>query len=264
MSLADIPIRLWNGAAPGSEDWTHHEIFVPKAAGGHELVRNVTVPTLTPFVPDEVTNQAVIVCPGGAFHFLATEHEGRAVAELVQQSGTAAFVLKYRVVPTPTDSESYEQALVDAFTLGIHDVARDVVPLAVADARRALELVRSRGFEHITMIGFSAGARIVSRIIFPSDSEVRPDAEALCYLPSVDHCHSAPHSPPLFVMAAADDPLGVEGSFAVTDAWRSAGVPIEFHLFERGGHGFGVGPTGLPLDVWPALFLAWHRSLSSR
>ena len=264
MWLADTPIHLWDGAAPGSEDWTHHEIFASELPGGYELVRNVTVPTLTPFAPDHATNRAVIVCPGGAFHFLAIEHEGRAVAEFIRRSGTASFVLKYRVVPTPADSESYEQALIDAFTVGIHDVASRVVPLAIADAQRALELVRNQGFEHITMIGFSAGARIVSRVIFQSDSELRPDAAALCYLPSVDHCHSAPDSPPLFVMAAADDPLGIEGSFAVTDAWRSTGASVEFHLFERGGHGFGVGPTGLPLDGWPELFLAWHRSVSNR
>ncbi|MGO9856944.1 MAG: alpha/beta hydrolase [Acidimicrobiales bacterium] len=264
MSLADTPIRLWDGKAPSSEDWAHHEIFASDLPGGYELVRNVTVPTLTPFTPDHATNRAVIVLPGGAFHFLAVEHEGRAVAEFIRRSGSASFVLKYRVVPTPADSESYAQALVDAFTIGIHDVASRVVPLAIADAQRALELVRSQGFEHITMMGFSAGARITSRVLFQGDSEVRPDAAALCYLPSVDQCNSAPDSPPLFVMAAADDPLGVEGSFAVTDAWRTAGASVEFHLFDLGGHGFGAGPSGLPLDVWPELFLAWHGSVSTR
>jgi acetyl esterase/lipase len=93
-----------------------------------------------PFMPEHATNRAVIVLPGGAFHFLAIEHEGRAVADLIGQSGTAAFVLKYRVVPTPIDSESYEQALGDAFTVGIHDVASRVVPLAIADAQRASSL----------------------------------------------------------------------------------------------------------------------------
>jgi acetyl esterase/lipase len=264
MPLSDTPIRVWDGAAPGSEDWTHYEISAPNAPGGYELVRNVTVPTLTPFIPDRATNRAVIVIPGGAFHFLAIEHEGRAVAEMIRQSGTASFVLKYRVVPTPADPESYEQALVDAFTIGIHDVARSVMPLAVADAQRALKLVRSQGFEHITMIGFSAGARVASKVLFQPDSDLRPEAAALCYLPSVDHCQSAPDSPPLFVMAAADDPLGIEGSFEVTEAWRRAGVSVELHLFERGGHGFGMKPTGLPIDVWPGLFLAWHRSISSR
>jgi acetyl esterase/lipase len=264
MSPADTPIRLWDGKAPGSEDWTHGEITASDLPGGYELVRNVTVPMLMPFIPEHSTNRAVIVLPGGAFHFLAIEHEGRAVAEFIRRSGTASFVLKYRVVPTPADSESYAQALVDAFTIGIHDVARPVVPFAIADAQRALELVRSQGFEHITMMGFSAGARITSRVLFQGDSDVGPDAAALCYLPSVDHCDSAPDSPPLFVMAAADDPLGVEGSFALTDAWRRGGASVEFHLFERGGHGFGMGPTGLPLDVWPKLFLAWHHSVSTR
>jgi hypothetical protein len=81
------------------------------------------------------------------------------------------------------------------------------------------------------MIGFSAGARIVSRVIFQSDPKLRPEAAALFYLPSVDHCHSAPDSPPLFVMAAADDPLGIEGSFTVTNTWRMTGTSVEFHLF---------------------------------
>jgi len=262
MPRVDNPIRLWDGAPPGSESWTHEEVWTPSLPGGHQLVRNVTVPTLNPFLPDDPTDRAIIVCPGGAFHFLAIEHEGHAVAEFARRAGIASFVLKYRVVPTPVDPESYEQALVDAFAAGIHNVASAVLPLAVADAQRSLEVVRGQGYRHITMIGFSAGARIASSIVLQSHAERRPDAAALCYRPWVADFHTSHQSPPLFVMAASDDPLGVEGSFTFAETWRGAGAPVEFHLFERGGHGFGAMRTGLPLDVWPDLFLSWHASVS--
>jgi acetyl esterase/lipase len=71
-----------------------------------------------------------------------------------------------------------------------------------------------------------------------------------------------PGAPPLFVLAAADDPLGIDGSLALHEAWRSAGLPVELHLFERGSHGFGMQPTGLPVDHWAELFLAWHETLT--
>ena len=95
MSPADTPIRLWDGKGPGSEDWTHSEITASDLPGGYELVRNVTVPILMPFMPEHATNRAVIVLPGGAFHFLAIEHEGRArrrVHPAVRNGGVRAQV----------------------------------------------------------------------------------------------------------------------------------------------------------------------------
>ena len=76
-----------------------------KFAGRDLAVRNVTRPTITPVLPDpaKATGAAVVVAPGGAFMLLAMDHEGWAVAHALADRGIAAFVLKYRLNPTPAD-----------------------------------------------------------------------------------------------------------------------------------------------------------------
>ena len=97
-------IPLWPGGAPGSEGWTQQEqeSVIPPSL---KVVRNVAQPTLTAFFPDpSVANgTAVIVCPGGAFHFLSIDMEGTDVARWLTARGVAAFVLKYRLIRTGDD-----------------------------------------------------------------------------------------------------------------------------------------------------------------
>ena len=57
--------------------------------------------------------------------------------------------------------------------------------------------------------------------------------------------------------AATDDELGIQGSLDLYAAWREAGRPVELHLFERGGHGFGMGQHDRPVHAWPELFWEW-------
>jgi acetyl esterase/lipase len=262
MVMSDgVPVALWDMIPPGSQSWTHTEQTGTSPGGDGEIVRNVVTPTLTAYLPDQPTDRAVVVCPGGAMHFLAIEHEGRSVAVLLAKAGIAAFVLKYRVVPTPADPEGFLRTLGNAFRSGTDTAWADVVPLAVADGERAIELVRGEGYHHVTMLGFSAGARISAEIILRGQRRRPPDAAALVYLPSVPDCTAEPDSPPLFVLAAADDPLGIAGSLALHGAWLAAGAPVELHLFAAGGHGFGTTTTGYPVDSWPTLLIAWLQSL---
>jgi acetyl esterase/lipase len=127
-------------------------------------VRNVVVPTLAPHLPTEASSRAVVVLPGGAFHLLSMENEGYEVAERLRGHGVAAFVLKSRVVPTPADDSGFHQSLADAFVAGMEPAIAGTLPLAIADAERAMELVRGQGFSHVTALGFSAGARIVAEL----------------------------------------------------------------------------------------------------
>jgi acetyl esterase/lipase len=64
-------------------------------------------------------------------------------------------------------------------------------------------------------------------------------------------------APPLFVAVAADDPLFGPGSWGLMDSWRAAGLPVEFHFYDSGGHAFGMKPQGTPSDLWFASFLLW-------
>jgi len=252
------PIRLWEGVAPGSADWTHDEQSMSSADGAVERVRNVVVPTMTAYLPDEPTDRAVLVLPGGAMHFLSMESEGSEVATFLRDRGVPTFVVKYRLVPTPPDDVDFDAALVSAFGSGIDAILKTAVPLAVADAERATAMVRERGFTHVTMLGFSAGASVTAELIATSTHP--PDAAAFVYLPFFTDRPGVATKPSVFVAAAADDPLGIDGSLAAHSAWRTAGRPVELHLFERGGHGFGMSRTGLPCDQWPELFLAWLQS----
>src|SRR5688572_3389754 len=116
MSNADQPqiIPLWPNGAPGSESWTQQEqeTLAPPPIG-IKVVRNVTQPTLTAYLPDPAaaSRAAVIVCPGGAFHFLAIEHEGTQVAHWLNMRGVAAFLLRYRLIETAVDEGVFSQQI---------------------------------------------------------------------------------------------------------------------------------------------------------
>src|SRR5689334_16570581 len=105
-------IPLYEGAAPGSEGWKQKEVEYGDA--GNAMVRNVTTPTLTAYLPDPATatGAAVIVCPGGGFRFLSWDSEGTAVAEWLRQRGVAAFVLKYRLKETPASEDDFRKEMV--------------------------------------------------------------------------------------------------------------------------------------------------------
>ncbi|MBV9281598.1 MAG: G-D-S-L family lipolytic protein, partial [Chloroflexi bacterium] len=150
-------IPLWPGAPPGSELWTHQEQegVAPPPFNTRD-VRNVSNPSLLVYLPDpaRATGTAVIVAPGGAFHGLAIEHEGIDVARRLNARGVAAFVLKYRLLPTPRDDEEFARQMRATMQLPVaerearlHQAVDPIVPLAVADGRRAMQLVRERAAE---------------------------------------------------------------------------------------------------------------------
>jgi acetyl esterase/lipase len=249
-------IALWDGPAPGSEDWTHDEIGPVPFAPDVEIVRNVRVPTLTK-VSDGAT--AVIVAPGGAYHLLALEHEGFAVARWLAERGYGTYVLKYRLQPTPAEDGAFREVLAALFSAP-DDPDRwraDLGPL-LTDGPQAVRRVRELGHERVVMVGFSAGALLTVRTL---QSDSPPDAAALIYPPHIDDVAAAPpDAPPIFVAMASDDPLTTRGATALHEHWRVAKRPCELHLFERGGHGFGMNEQGLPADAWIALLGAWLAS----
>ena len=112
---------------------------------GLKVIRNVAQPTLTAYLPDpaKVNGTAVIVCPGGAFHFLAYEHEGTQVAAWLNSRGIAVFMLKYRLIRTSDDFEavvwrrlSHREELTEQM--------QTHAPLILADGQQAVRLVRQR------------------------------------------------------------------------------------------------------------------------
>ncbi len=259
-------IPLYGKATPGSissESWTVVQGFPIYA------VRNVTMPSITPFLPDpdKATGAAVIIAPGGAFMKLSITREGTDVAEALVARGIAAFVLKYRLVPTPAKLAD-AQPFMDRVMRGEgSDPKRGTLlersqAVAVEDALAALDLVRARASEwgidpdRVGMIGFSAGAMTARRVAIDPEPERRPDFIGYIYGPQ--NAEPVPSdAPDMFVAIAFDDPIFRTAGFPIVQAWLDARVPVELHAFGRGRHGFGLGYPGTTTTMMLDEFVAW-------
>ncbi|MBO3760451.1 alpha/beta hydrolase [Ciceribacter sp. L1K22] len=256
-----MPLYANLNEQPSAEIWE-------RSPRGELWVRNVTVPTLTPVLPAPGTGNgvAVVVAPGGAFRALSVENEGMAVARWFADRGIAAFLLKYRLEPTPPDSGDYAALIGEfqrLFATGEVTISDLAVPaMAVADGQAAVRLIRDRALAwnvdpgRIGMIGFSAGAMTTIAVAIGSPPEMRPDFVAPIY-PSMLSVDVPADAPPMFLALASDDPLFGAQGYGLVDSWRKAGSAVEFHLFERGGHGFGMRQQEVTSDRWPLLLQAW-------
>lgn len=240
------------------------------AFGGSVIrnIRNVVNPTLTPVLPDpaKATGVAVIVAPGGGFRGLAIDHEGFEVARWLAARGIAAFVLKYRLVPTPRDASTYMQGVMAEFgKRPPEEVFRDPTPEALEDALAAIRLVRQRSTEwriapgKVGFVGFSAGAVTTLGAGLAADPGARPDFIAPIYPPMVARQVPA-DAPPMFLALSLDDPLfGQSKTLGLIQSWRDAKRPLEVHLYEKGGHGFGMSGRFAGPALWIDQFHAWMQ-----
>ncbi len=234
---------------------------------GDPFVRNVSRATLTPFLPErsKANGAAVIIAPGGGFRILSMGNEGWEVAQALNERGVAAFVLKYRLQRTAADWAEFDKGNpLTAPTPGAppgppNFAAMIVMPLE--DATAAFKMVRARAKEwnidpkRVGMMGFSAGAGTTMAATLQS-TENKPAFIAPIYggLRSVDVPADAP---PMFVALAADDPLFGKSDFGLISAWQKAGRPVEFHLYQNGGHGFGLGNPNRTSTGWFPQFMLW-------
>jgi acetyl esterase/lipase len=271
MTAVRDAIPLWDGVAPGSEDWkqVEREVQVPPPLD-FTAVMNVVRPTLTPLLPDpaSATGTGVLVCPGGAYRAVAISHEGFHVAEWFAAHGVAAFVLKYRVMESPDPSDAPAQMPNPTASASAQADGRrrmeEFSAIPLADGLAALALVRARLDEwgvrdgRLGAVGFSAGARLAMGLATQADPSVRPAFVGAIYCPDVAVAVPS-DAPPLFLAVAADDGL-FPGSVKLHEAWRQADRPVEAHFYGRGGHGFGMKKQGLPADMWIEQFYAWIAS----
>jgi acetyl esterase/lipase len=259
-------LPLWPGAAPGALGTAPEDS-----------------PKLTVYRAAQPNGSAIVVCPGGGYRGLASDHEGRQVAEWLNTLGVSAFVLQYRVGP------------------------RYRHPAPLLDGQRALRLVRAQGSRYgvdparVGVLGFSAGGHLASTLATREGSgdpaatdpvdrlSARPDLAVLAYpvitmagafahRGSRDHLLGDPpapqlldelsnerrvtsRTPPTFLFHTADDAaVPVENSLALYDALLAARVPAELHVFPRGRHGVGLAQDDPVLSQWPALCASWLRA----
>jgi acetyl esterase/lipase len=270
-------IPLYDGVAPGSENWTQKEVEYTQ--WGTKLVRNVVNPTLTVYLPEEgkATGAAVIVAPGGGFCFLSWEGEGTLVGEWLQAHGIAAFILKYRLADMGQTEEELQSNSQEIFRsmLAIaahrdpederqrHPGLANIIAIAKEDARKAVKHVRANAAtyhvnpDRIGLMGFSAGGILTMGVALQHDAESRPDFIAPIYGISHDHLAVPDDATPMFFVCAVDDEVVAPHADKLYNAWRTAGKSVEFHVYAKGGHGFGMRKQGMPIDNWIEQFGDW-------
>ncbi len=269
-AISQQVIQLYEGKPKGSENWTWTEQISLKNMFNTELVYNVTQPTITAFLPpkDIATGTAVIIAPGGAFHTLSINSEGIDVAKWLNTKGVAAFVLKYRVVHSITDDPVKELMGKMADFKKLDEENAPVVPLAMADGLAAMRYVRSNAKEmdidptKIGFMGFSAGGTVTMSVVYNATDENRPNFMAPIYAYGTAIIGSTIPSvkTPIFVAVAGDDQLGLmPHSIDIYKKWFEAKQPAELHIFEKGGHGFGMRKQNVPTDKWYERFGEWLK-----
>ena len=260
-------LPLWSGGAPGALGTEDRDI-----------------PAITVFLPRNLApnTPAVIICPGGGYTNLASNHEGRQVANYLNSLGVAAFVLRYRLGP------------------------RYHHPIELGDAQRAIRTVRSHAADwrldpaRIGILGFSAGGHLAmtasTRFELGSANapdavdrvSSRPDFTVLGY-PVISLIEAWTHqgsknsllgnnadpelakslsgelsvtkeTPPTFIFQTnADTTVPAENSVYYYLALRKAGIPAEMHVFEKGAHGVGLANDDPALSEWSKLLANWLR-----
>ncbi|HZT11256.1 MAG TPA: alpha/beta hydrolase [Candidatus Baltobacteraceae bacterium] len=256
LTIAPVTIPIWNGTAPGSQNWTQRETIVRNTPLGTVAI-NVVKPTLTVYLPDpkKATGTGVIVAPGGACIALTLTLEGESVARWLQQRGIAAFVLAYRTMEKRGS--------------GIPpDLNEDVAcRWGMADGVQAVSVVREHAAawhvspHKIGVLGFSAGGMVASAAVLQKDAAARPDFAGFIYGGPLVTMPPIPQNlPPIFMAWAQDDPQVLNQVNAFYAALRAAGAKPEAHIYSAGGHGFGMKHQGTTSDRWSEDFYAWMQA----
>jgi len=265
VTCAQTVMPLYPDSIPNSKPVPDEE-KADTSASGMIMIRNISRPTLTVYLPpkEKANGAAVIVIPGGGYWVVAAKHEGSEVAKRFNDMGVTAFVLKYRL---PSD---------------VTMVNKEIGP--VQDAQQAIHLVRERAKEwgidknRVGIIGFSAGGHLASTagthfnhayIDAGKKANLRPDfmilvypvisfADSICHMGSRENLigknpsaqkkeeysnelQVTKKTPPTYLVHAEDDStVKVQNMLLFATALQKNKVPFDFYLYEKGGHGFGL------------------------
>ena len=298
-AVADEPVaeNLWPEGAPGAAEVENKERIENRKHQQNELGLNrsisaVTVPTVAfyPAEKDKNTGAAVVICPGGGYSRVVIDKEGHDVARRLSAAGITGVVLKYRN-PRPDISGDLEP-------WPLQDVKRAI--RLVRSRAEELDIDPDK----VGVMGFSAGGHLAASASVHGDNGEGKSADPVSRQPSrpsfsclvypvitfdakVGHggsrgnllgktatperielfsCERQVNSstPPAFLVHAKDDGVKVENSLLYAEALKKNGVKHELLIFEKGGHGFGLGLSGGEPAAWPDKFIAWVKENFSR
>lgn len=285
-------IDLWpNSVGPGSEKSPAELKITERSKVAYwpdRIVTGITKPNLTAFVPDHPNGTVVIAAPGGAYARIALDKEAAEMAHWLNPYGVTVLLMQYRL-PAEGHANGKDVPLQDA---------QRAVRVVRQNARQWGLDANKIGFLGASAAGHMAaslGTQFEKKVYEPVDSadslSARPDFEILLYpVISMDdklthlesrtnligecpsesliqaysaNLHVKPDTPPTFIVLAEDDPaVPPANGIVYHDALKKAGVPSELHLFDEGGHGFGIRDARqLPVSGWPNLAAKWLRGL---
>lgn len=262
-------VKLYTGKAPGSESWNWAEKKAENIPG-NALLYNIVEPEILVYpAPKEKANgSSIIVAPGGAFHIISIENEGINVAKWLNERGITAFVLKYRLVKMLTDNPFKELMSLMGDFKKLDSINAPVVEMAKNDGIEAMKYVRGNAKKlnidpnKIGFMGFSAGGTVTMSVMLSAPQELKPNFIAPIYLykNAVVGNLMPTASTPVFIAVASDDQLGLmPHSIKLYEEWNAAKHPTELHVYEKGGHGFGIMKHQTSSDQWAADFENWLK-----
>lgn len=279
-------LRLWPGAAPGGEAVTVTPRVVERStdpAFHDRFAQYTTEPILTVMRPARPNGASLLLIPGGGYKWAVVDKEGLDCARVFAAAGVTCFVLRYRLPG-------------DGWAAGPDTPLQDAQrALRLVRARAAMEGLDPA---RVAVLGASAGGHLAGMLTARTDATYapvdaadtatfRPDLSILLYPVATmadPHVHAGSRlellgptptaaaigrysleqmdwsgRPPTFLLHALDDTaVPAENSLRLLETIKAAGVPCEAHLFQEGGHGFGIRLiAGKPAAVWPELVLAW-------
>lgn len=283
-------IAIWPGPAPGGAQATAREAVVERATDPTALrdryVKGVTRPTLTVFRPAHPNGAALLMAPGGGYAWVVMDKEGYEAAERFAAAGVTVFVMTYRL-PQEGWAAGPDTPLQDAQRA--MRLIRSHAGEYGVDPRRIGVIGFSAGGHVAGMLTLAFDRAVYAPVDAADQVSARPDLSILMYpVASMDSAIAHPGSrrnllgdtpppdrvaayslealarpdaPPVMLVHALDDrSVPVENSLRLLAALRAAHVPVEAHLFEEGGHGFGIRfAAGKPAQAWPDLALGWMR-----
>ena len=278
-------LMLWPGKAPGAPAVLPREVIVDrvKTSGFQDrFVTGVGEPLMTVFRPAAPNGAAALLIPGGGYIRVVIDKEGFEVARRLADAGVTCFVLRYRL---PREGWPPDAPLQDA-QRAVRLIRASASAFKI-DPERVAVIGFSAGGHVAASLATGHARPAYAEVDLADQLSARPDLSGLIY-PVIDmspplahagsreallgaapnrdaeaayspHRHVTAATPPTFLAHAADDPsVPVDNTLNYLAALRAAKVSAEAHIFEEGGHGFGIYlARGKPAAAWPDLLLAW-------